>query len=184
MIIDIESIPHIPPMGIMAHQGIILLHTVILCLRLLYRMIHIEHPLLLMVIHLRLSIRTLIPLILNMPIPHLDLLHIPCHLHMDHLRHTLTPLDHIIRCLLILILMRILITNRILIRIPRMGIIDHLLPNTHLVHGTSENESEIRKIVDPFLQVLHHLYRNDQGIGKGRGRGIYDNHLLFAKHLR
>ena len=186
MIIDIESIPHILPMGIMAHQGIILLHMDIPCLHLLYHMIHIEHPLLLMVIHLHLSIRTLTPPILNMPIPHLDLLHILCHLHMDLHRHTLTPLDPIIRCRPILILTRILIINRILIRIPQTGIIDRLLPNTHLVHGMSESENEIRKIVELFLQVLHLLYRNDQGIGKGRGRGrgIYDNPHLFAKHLR
>ena len=171
-------------MGIMAHQGIILLHMDIPCLHLLYLMIPTEHPLLRMAIHLHLSIRTPIPLILNMPIPHLDLLHIPCRLHMDHHRHTLTPHDPITRCLLILILIRILITNRILIRIPQMGIIDRLLPNTHLVHGMSENENEIRKIVDLFLQVLHHLYWNDQGIGKGRGRGIYDNPHLCANHLR
>jgi len=168
----------------MAHQVITLLHMDIPCLHLLYHMIPTEHPLLLMAIRLHLSFRTLIPLILNMPIPHLDLSRTLCHLHMDLHRHTLTPLDHIIRCLLILILIRILISNRILIRIPQMGIIDRLLPNTHLVHGMSENENEIRKIVDLFLQVLHHLYWNDQGIGKGRGRGIYGNHHLFAKHLR
>jgi hypothetical protein len=95
----------------MVHQDIILLPMVIPCLRLLYLMIHIEHRLLLMAIHLLLIIRIRIRT-LNILIPLRDLLPTPRPWVMHHHhRHMVTLLGYISQCRPILLIIRILIIN-------------------------------------------------------------------------